>query len=168
MIQSGNPLVVRGRRSLLSAPAQIRASPIRALGSYLGCLTANRTLGQGCKTLGLGGTPSPPCRVAEPRKIRRLAIVPASCDAYLDRYSFATSFSHRRLLQVMFNTSTLAHRCRRGASTPSQPFCTPCEFRSGRVRSGHGASRSTPPLRPALPGRLPEFDVTGVIVISPS
>ena len=87
MIQSGNPLVVRGRRSLLSAPAQIRASPIRALGSYPGCLTANRTLGQGCKTLGLGGTPSPSCRVAEPRKIRRLAIVPASCDAYLDRYS---------------------------------------------------------------------------------
>jgi len=28
-------------------PAQIRASPIRALGSYLGCLTAKRTLGQG-------------------------------------------------------------------------------------------------------------------------
>jgi hypothetical protein len=28
-------------------PVQIRASPIRALGSYLGCLTAKRTEGQG-------------------------------------------------------------------------------------------------------------------------
>ena len=28
-------------------PAQIRAGPIRALGSYLGCLTAKRTEGQG-------------------------------------------------------------------------------------------------------------------------
>jgi transcriptional regulator GlxA family with amidase domain len=35
-------------------PAQIRASPIRALGSYLGCLTANRALGQGCSTRGFG------------------------------------------------------------------------------------------------------------------
>ena len=30
------------------------ASPIRALGSYLGCLTAKRTLGQGCRIRGLG------------------------------------------------------------------------------------------------------------------
>ena len=28
-------------------PGQIPAGPIRALGSYLGCLTAKRTLGQG-------------------------------------------------------------------------------------------------------------------------
>ena len=28
-------------------PAQIRTSPIRASGSYLGCLTAKRSLGQG-------------------------------------------------------------------------------------------------------------------------
>jgi hypothetical protein len=28
-------------------PAQIPASPIRALGSYLGCVTAKRTSGQG-------------------------------------------------------------------------------------------------------------------------
>jgi hypothetical protein len=29
------------------------------------------------------------------------------------------NFRHGRLPQVVFNTSTLAHRCRRGASTPS-------------------------------------------------
>ncbi len=48
-------LVVRGRDADFAAPpAQIPASPIRALGSCLGCLTANRTLGQGCRTRGLG------------------------------------------------------------------------------------------------------------------
>ena len=35
-------------------PAQNRASGIPAHGSYLGCLTANRTLGQGCRTRGFG------------------------------------------------------------------------------------------------------------------
>src|SRR6202035_2528128 len=35
-------------------PGQFRASPIRALGSYLGCLTAKRTLGQGCRIRGGG------------------------------------------------------------------------------------------------------------------
>src|SRR3954464_10335411 len=35
-------------------PGQFRASPIRALGSYLGCLTAKRTRGQGCRTRGGG------------------------------------------------------------------------------------------------------------------
>ena len=35
-------------------PAQIRTSPIRASGSYLGCVTANRVLGQGCRMRGLG------------------------------------------------------------------------------------------------------------------
>jgi hypothetical protein len=34
-------------RSLLSAPAQIRACPIKALGSHLGYLTAKRACGQG-------------------------------------------------------------------------------------------------------------------------
>jgi hypothetical protein len=39
---------VRGRDGRCRPPpAQIRAGPIRALGSYLGCLTAKRTLGQG-------------------------------------------------------------------------------------------------------------------------
>ena len=43
-------LVVRGREpGYPGPPAQIRASGIPALGSYLGCLTANRTLGQGCR-----------------------------------------------------------------------------------------------------------------------
>jgi hypothetical protein len=38
----------RGRNGhCWSPPAQIRASPIRALGSYLGCVTAKRTEGQG-------------------------------------------------------------------------------------------------------------------------
>src|SRR5213082_735442 len=47
--------IVRGRDVRFRAPpAQIRASPIRALGSYLGCLTAKRTLGQGCRIRGLG------------------------------------------------------------------------------------------------------------------
>jgi len=41
----------RGRDAhFLAPPAEIRASPIRALGCYLGCLTANRTFGQGCRT----------------------------------------------------------------------------------------------------------------------
>src|SRR3954453_22527215 len=45
----------RGREpSYPGPPAQIRASRIPALGSYLGCLTANRTLGQGCRIRGLG------------------------------------------------------------------------------------------------------------------
>ena len=35
-------------------PAQIRTSPIRASGSYLGCVTGNRVLGQGCRMRGLG------------------------------------------------------------------------------------------------------------------
>jgi len=39
---------VRGRDGRCRPPpAQIRAGPIRALGSYLGCLTAKRTLGHG-------------------------------------------------------------------------------------------------------------------------
>src|SRR5476651_761904 len=39
---------IRGRDAHCWAPpAQIRANPIRALGSYLGCLTAKRTLGHG-------------------------------------------------------------------------------------------------------------------------
>ncbi len=38
----------RGRDAGYPAPpAQIRAGPIRALGSYLGCLTAKRAEGQG-------------------------------------------------------------------------------------------------------------------------
>ena len=46
---------VRGRDAHCWAPpAQIRASGIPAHGSYLGCLTANRTLGQGCRTRGFG------------------------------------------------------------------------------------------------------------------
>jgi hypothetical protein len=44
---------VPGRDARFRAPpGQFRASPIRALGSYLGCLTAKRTLGQGCRTRG--------------------------------------------------------------------------------------------------------------------
>ena len=35
-------------------PAHIPASPIRALGSYLGCVTAKRTSGQGRRMRGLG------------------------------------------------------------------------------------------------------------------
>jgi hypothetical protein len=35
-------------------PAQIRTGPIKASGSYLGCLAANRTLGHGWRILGLG------------------------------------------------------------------------------------------------------------------
>jgi DNA-binding XRE family transcriptional regulator len=47
--------IVRGREpGYPGPPAQIRASGIPALGSYLGCLTANRTLGQGCRTRGFG------------------------------------------------------------------------------------------------------------------
>jgi hypothetical protein len=46
---------VRGRDASLEAPpAQIRASGIPAHGSYLGCLTANRTLGQGWRIRGFG------------------------------------------------------------------------------------------------------------------
>src|SRR6202011_5781735 len=51
--------VVPGRDVRFRAPpGQFRASPIRALGSYLGCLTAKRTLAQGCRTRGGGGTSS--------------------------------------------------------------------------------------------------------------
>jgi hypothetical protein len=43
----------RGRDASYPAPpAQIRTGPTQASGSYLGCLTAKRTLGQGCKTRG--------------------------------------------------------------------------------------------------------------------
>jgi hypothetical protein len=46
---------LRGRDARFWAPpAQIRASGIPALGSYLGCLTAKRTLGHGWRTRGLG------------------------------------------------------------------------------------------------------------------
>ena len=46
---------IRGRDShCWPPPAQIRTSPIRASGSYLGCVTANRVLGQGCRMRGLG------------------------------------------------------------------------------------------------------------------
>ena len=44
----GMGLEKRGRDAGCPAPpAQIRAGPIRALGSYLGCLTAKRVLGEG-------------------------------------------------------------------------------------------------------------------------
>src|SRR6202022_527059 len=50
-----SPESVPGRDARLRAPpGQFRASPIRALGSYLGCLTAKRTLGQGCRIRGWG------------------------------------------------------------------------------------------------------------------
>src|SRR5271166_3068466 len=35
-------------------PAQIRTCGLPAYGSYLGCLTAKRTFGQGCRIRGLG------------------------------------------------------------------------------------------------------------------
>jgi len=45
----------RGRDAHYWAPpAQIRRSGLPAYGSYLGCLTAKRTLGQGCRVRGLG------------------------------------------------------------------------------------------------------------------
>jgi len=47
--RTGEPIskALQHQGSVLTAPAQIRASPIRALGSYLGCLTAKRALGHG-------------------------------------------------------------------------------------------------------------------------
>src|SRR5712691_6159083 len=45
----------RGRDAHYCAPpAQIRTCPIKAYGSHLGCLTANRLLGQGCRIRGFG------------------------------------------------------------------------------------------------------------------
>src|SRR3954463_16268850 len=45
----------RGRDAHYWAPpAQIRTSGLPAYGSYFGCLTAKRTLGQGCRIRGLG------------------------------------------------------------------------------------------------------------------
>jgi hypothetical protein len=47
--------VDRGRDAGCPAPpAQIRTCPIQASGSYLGCLAANRSLGQGWRILGFG------------------------------------------------------------------------------------------------------------------
>jgi hypothetical protein len=40
-------------------------------------------------------------------------------DVFGDLGTDYDNFRHGRLPQVMLNTSTLAHRCRRGASTPS-------------------------------------------------
>src|SRR6202041_1373122 len=48
---SAKLLLYRGRDTDFSAPpAQIRASPIKALGSYLECMTLNRRSGHGCCT----------------------------------------------------------------------------------------------------------------------
>jgi hypothetical protein len=44
------------------------------------------------------------------------------------------NFRHGRLPEVVFNTSTLAHRCRRGASTPSHPV----------IRRGYGTPHHLP------------------------
>jgi hypothetical protein len=53
---SGSATIVYHRQPFPGAgpPAQIRASGNPAHGSYLGCLTANRRLGQGCRTRGFG------------------------------------------------------------------------------------------------------------------
>src|SRR5689334_7179217 len=49
------PRSYRGRDAHYWAPpAQIRTCGLPAYGSYLGCLTAKRTLGQGCRIRGLG------------------------------------------------------------------------------------------------------------------
>jgi len=40
-------------------------------------------------------------------------------DVLGDIHTDYDNFRHGRLPQVVLNTSTLAHRCRRGASTPS-------------------------------------------------
>jgi hypothetical protein len=50
LTQPGGKNVLSWRRfncPLLITPAQIRTCPIQAYGSYLGCLTAKRTLGHG-------------------------------------------------------------------------------------------------------------------------
>src|SRR5208283_2859953 len=55
--QGGNywTLFNRGRDGHYWAPpAQIRTCGLPAYGSYLGCLTAKRTFGQGCRIRGLG------------------------------------------------------------------------------------------------------------------
>src|SRR6266481_4937584 len=44
----------RLQRACKAQPAQNRTGPIRAYGSHLGCLTAKRWLGQGCRIRGLG------------------------------------------------------------------------------------------------------------------
>ena len=44
----------RLQRACKAQPAQIRTGPIRALGSYLECLTLNRWFGHGCSTRGDG------------------------------------------------------------------------------------------------------------------
>jgi hypothetical protein len=43
---SGDKRIAVGTR-ISPAPAQIRTGPIKAYGSYLWCVTAKRTLGQG-------------------------------------------------------------------------------------------------------------------------
>src|ERR1700675_2106172 len=49
------PVGYRGRDAHYWAPpAQIRTSGLPAYGSYLGCLTAKRMFGQGCRIRGLG------------------------------------------------------------------------------------------------------------------
>src|SRR4051812_29620280 len=62
-------------------PAQIRTCGFPAYGSHLGCLTANRSDGHGCRILGLGSQSS--------------AIFPACCHVVLSLWLRRLSVRHQ-------------------------------------------------------------------------
>ncbi len=73
-------------------PAQIRAGPIQAPGSHLGCLTADRTFGHGCRIRGFGrnssASPAVRSHFSRPRWLRR-----RSCGTDVRRHDSGTLLS---------------------------------------------------------------------------
>jgi hypothetical protein len=67
-----------------------------------------------------------------PKQDRSLLIRPMKLERMLSEIQTnCGNLQHGRLPQVVFNTSTLAHRCRRGASTPSDPRDAVCALCAG-------------------------------------
>src|SRR5215813_164522 len=75
-----------------------------------------------------------------PGSIRSMQVEHVFRDVQTDRGSLL----HGRLLRWQFDTATLAHRCRRGASTPSPSCANPGCLGEGQLRGILASSRQYP------------------------
>src|ERR1700726_2634519 len=74
------------------------------------------------------------------------------------------SLLHGRLLRWQFDTVTLAHRCRRGASTPSPRLAVYEAARLRQVRADYRPSRAHPGTRTSAEADVTSTRETGITV----
>src|SRR5690606_20697454 len=108
-----------GRRDQLHLVTQLRefASPVVCTSAGLQRHQASWLPGEELQQLHAADLP------AEQRSTARICAVCME-NVLRDIKADCGNFRHGRLLKWCAHTSTLAHRCRRGASTPS-PYCRP-------------------------------------------